>query len=250
MKVVSKIGITLVVIIVVLIVGRNMIVKFAIEAGAKVAAGVPVKIAKIDLGLTSTRVGINDLNIYNPKGFPEEAMFHAPEIFVDYKLGAMLTGKIHIEDIRLDFDKFVVVKNEKGEINLEALKPETKEGQPKKAAKKDSGKKKKGPEIQIDHLSLKVGTVIFKDYSKGGEPKVTEYKINISEEISNVMDAQALIGFIMTKALAKTALSSLGNFRSGAIDGALDASEGAVDTLKDTAGSITEKIKLPFGNKE
>jgi len=247
MKVVSKFIIVLAVIIAVLLVGRNIIVKFVIERGVQAAAGVPLKIAKLDLGLTTTHVRISDLNVYNPKGFPKEAMFHASEIFVDYNLGAMLTGKIHIEDIRLDFDKFVVVKNEKGVTNLEALKPEAKKDQPKETAKKDSGKGKSGPKLQIDHLSLKVGTVIFKDYSKGGEPKVTEYKIDISEEINNVMDAQALLGFIMTKTLAKTALSSLGNLGSGAIDGVSNVSEGAVDTLKGATDTLKNTMKLPFG---
>ena len=247
MKVASKIIIVLAVIIAVLLVGRNIIVKFALEKGVQMSVGVPLKIAKLDLGLISTHVGINDLNVYNPKGFPKEVMFHAPEIFVDYNLGAILKGKIHIEDIRLDFDKFVIVKNEKGETNLEALKPKAKGEPSTETAEKDSGKGKKGPAIQIDHLSLKVGTVVFKDYSKGGEPRVTEYKINISEEINDVMDAQALSGFIMTKALAKAGLSSLGNLGFGAIDGVADVSEGAVDTLKDAAGSIAEKFKLPFG---
>ncbi len=243
----KKFIIILIIIVVVLVVGRNIIVKFAIEKGAQASAGVPIKIEKLSLGLTTTHVGISGLKVFNPKGFPKEVMFHAPEIFVDYNLGAILRGKIHIEDIRLDFDKFVVVKNEKGETNLEALKPKEKDDQPKETVQEGSDGDKKGPEIQIDHLSLKVGTVIFKDYSSGGEPKVTEYKINISEELNDVTDAQALVGFIMAKALAKTALSSLGNLGGGVIDGAADVSSGTIDTLKGITGSLTEKLKLPFG---
>ena len=157
----KKFLIILAVIIAVLVAGRNIIVKVAIEQGAKVAAGVPLKIKKLDLGLS--HVGITDLNVYNPKGFPKEVMFHSPEIFVDYNFSAILKGKVHIEDIRLDFDKFVIVTNKEGVTNLEALKPEAKSQEPKKEGAKDE--KKKGPEVQIDHLSLKIGTVVLRNYS-------------------------------------------------------------------------------------
>lgn len=261
MKAVSKILVILAVIFAVLIVGRNFIVKAAIENGGRVATGLPINIGKLNIGLASTKIDLKDIKVYNPKGFPKDVMFHAPEIFVDYKLGALLTGKIHVKDIRLDFDKLVIVKNENRQTNLEALKPKAREGKSaKEAVKKEPGKKQKAPDVQIDHLSLKVGSVIYKDYSKGGEPKVTEYKIGLNEEMHNITNPQSLAAIVMAKALMKTPLTALmGSMGEGVMDGISGVATGAADTIKgategasDTLKGATDTlktIKLPFGGE-
>jgi uncharacterized protein involved in outer membrane biogenesis len=243
MKIVSRIIIVFIILLVVLVAGRNIITKIAVEKGVESAMGLPLKIKKIDLGLAKTHVGIEGLKIFNPEGFPKEAMFHASEIFVDYNLGAIIKGKIHLEDVRLNFDEFVIVKNKEGKTNLEALKPKAKEGQTSKGpAKKDDSGAKKSPQIQIDHLSIKIGKVVYKDYSQGGDPVIKEYVVNISEEINDVTDPNSLMGFIASKALAKTALASLGDFDISNIK----VPEEASGLLKNTAETLKEKMKLPF----
>lgn len=255
MKIASRIIIVFVVIIVILVIGRNAIVKFVMEKGVRVAVGLPLKIEKIDLGLMTTHIGITEMKLFNPEGFGGGVMFHAPEIFVDYNLGAIIKGKIHLEEVRLDINQLTIVKNEQGQINLDALKPKEEDQQSqKKEEKKIEGKKgdaeeKKAPEMQIDHLVLKVGKVVYKDYSKGGEPSIKEYKVNISEEIDDVMDAKVLLGIIVTKAIAKTALTSLIDFNMDMFGSVTDIPGKAVETLKSTTETLRGKIKFPFGGK-
>jgi len=245
MKVIFRIIVILAVIVAVFVVGRNVIVKIAAEKGVQAATGLPLKIKKLDIGLAKTHIGINDLSLLNPKGFKDKVMFHAPEIFVDYNLGAILTGKIHIEDIRLDFDQFVVIKNKEGKLNVEALKPKKGAGKQIQKEEKKKGKTAKGkaPKIQIDHLSLKVGKVVYKDY-QAGDPSVKEYNVNISEEMNDVTDIQALIGQIAGRAAAKAGLASLTGLDVNAMKEAVD-----VDALKGTAESLKKSIKLPFGQE-
>jgi len=109
-----------------------------------------------------------------------------PEIYVDYDLPAIFKGKVHLEEMRLNMNEFVVVKNEKGELNLDALKvvQAQKEGKKPEAKAKEGGKI---PEIQIDTLKLKVGKVVYKDYSGGGNPTVREFKVNLDEELANLI---------------------------------------------------------------
>ena len=243
MKTGFRIIIVLIVILGVLFVGRNIIAKFSIEKGVEAATGLPLNIKKLDLGLVTTHIGINGLSLFNPKEFGDEVMFHASEIFVDYNLGAILKGKIHLEDIRLDFDQLVIIKNEQGQTNLEALKPKTKKDQPsQEAEKKDDAGSKKSPQIQIDHLSVKIGKIIYKDYSQGGDPVIKEYQVNISEELNDVMDPNSLLNFIAAKAMAKTALSSLGDFNVG---GDMSVPQGAIDTLKSQVEMFKGAIKFP-----
>lgn len=233
----------------VLIVGKNIIVKIAIEKGVQVATGLPLEIKKLDIGIVSSHIGITDLSLLNPSGFPKGVMFHASEIFVDYHLGDMLKGKVHLEDVRLNFDQFTIVKNAEGRMNVEALKPKAKDGS-KESTKENSDKetKKKAPKIQIDHLVLKVGKVTYKDYSGGGEPSVKEFNVNISEEFSNITNMRKLLGLVASKAIAKTALNIPLDFTADILKDVSGVPKQVVDTLKSTAGLLKDKIKLPFGN--
>ena len=212
MKTVFRIIIFLAVILGILFVGRNIIVKFAVEKGVEAATGLPLKIKKLNLGLAKTHIDIQDLKLFSPEGFNNEVMFYAPEIFVDYNLGAIIKGKIHLEDIRLNFDQVVIVTNKQGKTNLEALKPKVKTTQPAKETekKKDVGVKK-APKIQIDHLMIKIGKGVYKNYSKEGEPLIKELAINISQEMNDATNVQRSVDVIIKEILKKTALNALMN---------------------------------------
>ena len=248
-KILSRIALVVLAILVLLVVARNQVVKFSVEKGVRIATGLDLEIKKLDIGLTTTHVGIKELSLLNPKGFPKGAMFYAPEIFVDYHLGDMIKGKVHLENVKLHFDKFVIVKNKDGMTNLDALKPkeDSSKTSDQKKEDKSSKKKEKLPEIQIDQLSLKLGKLVYEDYSKGGEPNIKEFEVNISEEFKDVTNIQAMLAVIATKAIAKTTLSTAFNFGKDVFKDASGVSGQAVDMLKNKADALKDKIKLPFG---
>ena len=228
---------------------KNTIIKVAVEKGVETATGLPMKIKKFDLSFTNSQVGIWELELLNPSGFPEKVMFHAPEIFVDYHLSDMLRGKIHLEDIRLNFDQLTIIKNAQGKMNIDTLKPKTQDqpSEGKTQATKKEGTAQKIPDIQIDHLSLKVGKVVYKDYSRGGAPAVQEYNVNLSEEFKDIKNVQDLAAAVVFKTISKTALSSLVDLNVDVLKDVTAIPKTAVESLKEAAESITEKIKLPFG---
>jgi len=244
-----KVILAFIIIIGALIAGKNIIGKIVIEKGVQAITGLPLEIKKLDIGIFSSHIGITDLSLFNPSGFPKGIMFHAPEIFVDYHLGDMLKGKVHLEDVRLNFDQLVIVKNTDGKMNFEALKPKAKEESKESAKDKGGAGTKKGmPQIQIDHLVLKIGKVVYKNYSGGGEPSVQEFNINISEELTDVTNVRKLLGLVASRAIAKTALNIPFDFTSGILKDVSGAPKQVVDTLKNTADILKDKIKLPFGN--
>jgi len=244
-----KVILVFIIIIGALIAGKNIIGKVAIEKGVKTATGLSLEIKKLDIGIISSHIGITDLSLFNPSGFPKGIMFHAPEIFVDYHLGDMLKGKVHLEDMRLNFDRLVIIKNVDGKMNLEVLKPKAKEESKKSAKDKGGDGTKKGmPQIQIDHLMLKIGKVVYKDYSGGGEPSVREFNVNISQELTDVTDIRKLLGLVASKAIAKAALNIPFDFTSDILKETIGAPKQVVDTLKNTVDSLKDVIKLPFGN--
>ena len=181
----KKIFLSLVILIVVLFLARNTVVKAAIEMGTKAVTGLPLAMEKLDLNITDTFINIENLKLSNPKGFEDDVMLEMPKIYVDYDAKALLKAKVHLEELTIYLKEFTVVKNSKGELNLDSLKTVEQSKKPEpKGEKKKTGK---APEVQIDNLSLRIGKVIFKDYSKGGAPTVKEFKINLKENHKNIV---------------------------------------------------------------
>lgn len=268
-------------VIIVLFFGKNMIIKTSVTTGVKAMTGLKMSIRSMNVGVFKSLIGINELQLYNPSGFEDELMMDLPEIYVDYNFGAIMGGKTHLEEVRLNLKEFVVVKNETGELNLDSLRVVKSAEQEQKEERKDEkgdgeNEKMKMPDIQIDLLALKINRVIYKDYSKGTPPKVKEYNVQINERYENITDPQSFVRLIIVKALKNTTIARLANFDIGKLqkgltetvrktaEKALETPVKVLETGKDllegkateTANEAVEKaadtIKklLPFGKKE
>jgi len=206
-------------ILLVLSFAKDMIVKVSVEKGVQVVTGLPLKIRGFNVGIIKTLVGIKDLRLFNPKGYKDKIMLDMPEIYVDYDLPAIFKGKIHLQEMRINMKQFTVVKNENGELNLDSLKVVQAQKEGKKPQEKTAKEGGKAPEIQIDSLKLKIGKVIYKDYSRGGAPSVKEFNINLDEEYENITDPYSLVSLIIVKTLMNTTIASLTNFDLGGLKG-------------------------------
>ncbi|MCP4252480.1 MAG: hypothetical protein GY775_03530 [Candidatus Scalindua sp.] len=247
-------------VLIALFIGKNMIIKTSVTTGVKAMTGLKLGIRSMNVGVFKSLIGINELQLYNPSGFEDKLMMDLPEIYVDYNLGAIIGGKAHLEEVRLNLKEFTVVKNEAGELNLNALNV-VKETEGEEATKEEEKKEKtEMPDIQIDLFTLKIDRVVYKDYSKGSPPKVKEFNVNINERYENITDPQSLVRLIIFKALKNTTIAKLANFDlgklqsgiSGAVkkttemaheasDRALEAGKNASEKARETAGKTVEK---------
>lgn len=206
-------------ILLVLSFAKDMLVKVSVEKGVLVVTGLPLKIRGLSIGIMNTLVGIKDLRLFNPEGYKDEIMLDMPEIYVDYDLPAVFKGKIHLQEMRIDMRQFTVVKNEKGELNLDSLKVVQAQKEGKKPQEKTAKEGGKAPDIQIDSLELKIGKVLFKDYSRSGAPSVKEFNVNLDEKYENITDPYTLVSLIVVKTLMNTTIASLTNFDLGGLQG-------------------------------
>ncbi len=278
-RIIKLIAIILIVGIVFLFAAKNILAKTIISGGVKAITGLSLNIKSMRIGLLNSLIDIKNLKLFNPKGFEDKLMINMPEIFVDYELGEFLKGKIHFTEIRLNLEEFTVVKNKDGVLNLDSLN--VVKAKKQTTAKKDS-KKKKLPPLKIDVLKLRIGKVIYKDYSKGGKPKVKEYDVDINEQYKNIDDPYRFVSLIVFKALMNTSIARLTNFNLGplsdGLEGTLKGATGitldvadktletteqaakktgetvkkAGEAAKDAVQKTEEKLKklLPFGGKE
>ena len=135
MKRYRKILIIVFVVIIGIIVLKDRLIKATITTVGSAVVGAPVKIKKFSLRMITQKVHIQEMVVYNPKGFPEGPLVDIPEIRVDFDLGALLKGKLHIPLIIFDLKEAIIVKDKDGNLNVDALKvaqakedPEQKEG--------------------------------------------------------------------------------------------------------------------------
>lgn len=284
----KKIGMIIAIVLAVMLVlsfAKNIIAKTSVSAGVRAITGLKLSMRSMNIGISRTLIAIKALKLHNPTGFPDKLMLQMPEIYVDYDLGALLKKKVHLEELRLNLEEFTVVKNEKGELNLDSLKVV-------QAQKEGSKPEEKGeaPQMQIDRLELKIGKVIYKDYSKGKTPSVKEFDINLDERYENITNPYSLVSLIVVKALMNTTIATLADFDLQGLQSTVsdtlataqkvvsetatkaketikqtsektkviveqttkktqEAVKETTETLKKTTEDLKEKLKLPFGSK-
>jgi len=235
-----------------LLVVKNTVIKMAVSSGVKAVTGLKLKIRSMDVGIARTAVGIRDMKLYNPKGYPDKIMADVPEIYVDYRLGSILAGKPHLDEVRLNLKELVVVKNADGQLNLDSVKG-IQDSPSKKSAK--TSKEGGAPEFQIDVLELTVGRVVYKDYSGGGEPKIQEFNANLSERYEDISSPADISRIVLITALKKTPIARLANFDIGSLQDTVGSLKSVAQKdlgqltkdLGATAGDTLKKLN-PFGN--
>ena len=133
--VVKKIFMFLVLIILVVVCGviiaRNTIAKNAIMKGTKEVLGQDLTIGDIDIGLLTTNVKVNSLQVYNPKGYTEKYIADVNELFINYSLLDILKGFIHFPEIRVNIEQLNIEKDKNGVLNVDHFKPESSKKQSK-----------------------------------------------------------------------------------------------------------------------
>ena len=253
MKKLLIILVAVVVVIFIALLAKDIIIKTSIEKGVELVTGLKLNMGSLKVGIFNPIVDIKNLKLLNPANFPDRTMVDIPEIYVKYDLPAIIGGKIHLPEVRLALKEFVVVKNSKGELNLDAFRTIQAQKEGKSPSEKAAGK---APEIKIDALKLSIGKVIYKDYSRGAEPFVKEFNVNLNESYTNVDNPYTLVNLIIVKALMNTSISSLTNFDlkglqgtvGGVLSGAQKTASTAVDKAQEAVKKTTETIKDIFKN--
>jgi uncharacterized protein involved in outer membrane biogenesis len=238
MKLLGKLVLLVVVALVVLVLARNVVVKAVAENGVKAVTGMPLNMGKLDLGLSNTLVDIENLVVKNPSGFHDTSLVDIPKILVDYNLSSILKGKVHLENLEFDMKHFTVVRNEKGELNLDRLKALQGAQKPSAPTTKPEPQAPAKPmPIQIDMMHLKIGKVVYIDYS-GGQPFTKEFRINLDQSYQNITDLNSVVRLIVLKAMMSSGISNLVNFDLGGLEGTLT---GAFNTSTKLAAQAAAK---------
>jgi uncharacterized protein involved in outer membrane biogenesis len=238
----KKLGIVIgiiVIIIALLLIFKNVLIKTAVEQGTKRVTGLELAIRDMDVGLLASKVDITDMQLLNPSGFPDKIMIDIPKFLVDVELASFFKKRAHVQTLALDLKELMVVRNKDRILNLSALKSvsEKQKKVKKPVEQKEGEKEKEAPQVVIDTLILKIGKVVYKDYSWGTKPLTKTFTLGINEVYRDITDPKKLVNLIIVRALQGTNIAQLANFDLGT----LKADVG--DTLKTVESAVTEAGK-------
>ncbi len=92
--------------------------------------------------------------------------------------------------------------------------------------------------LQFDGLNLSIGSVLVKDYSKGGEPSIEAYDVGIKDKTyKNITSVQQFMVLVLVEAMKPTAIRSAGMYGAATVLGVafLPAGVAGILTAKDNS---------------
>src|SRR5262245_12293515 len=132
-----RIVIVAAVIVFALTMAKNVIIQSALASGISAAAHVPVSIGSTDMSFMKSSIKVKGLRVRNPRGFKEPLMLDMPLIGIQVDVPALMKGKAHFQEIRLDLKEVVVVKSKDGKLNIDAVKPKEEDKKQQAKAKEE-----------------------------------------------------------------------------------------------------------------
>lgn len=189
-------------------IGRNSIMKWAVRTVAKNFMGIELEMDSARLGVLNTDIILSNVVVMSPKSFEDKQMMKASSIYVNYELMPLIFKKVHLTDLKLDISEIVVIKDPEGKMNTDVVKKIAKRGVIQEGGNGKPGgpptgqDEMKNVQLEIDRVTISLGKVIFKDYSSGGRPQVSMVQLGISRaqfrDVSwdDVLDAMRFLGSI------------------------------------------------------
>lgn len=185
-------------VIIVLVIGaflaRNAIVTYLMEKGARDLVGLKLTVDNVDVGLFSTTVELEEIKVYNPKGYTEKYLAEVKEVFVNYALGDIIKGFIHLPEVRINIKQVNAEKDKNGVINIDHVEPAPKE-------KKEKPTKAKG-EFLVNKMVLEIGTIRYIDNTKT-PPDKKVFDFNYSKTFTDISDTKVIIDSIVSQIAGK-----------------------------------------------
>lgn len=206
-KLLTRIGLGILAVILIIYLGRNFLIKTAIQTGVQKALGMKVSIAEFKLDLIPVgKLEIKGLTVYNPPGFQGESLIKIPYIRADFDLAPFLIGKFHFKYLDLNINEVNLIKNRNKELNLNRIQTIASTGSkspPKSAPNKPTA-------IRINELILTIDHVNYIDYT-GQNPKQRRIRLGIyRERFANLKSVDDIVKVVVVRVVYKAGLYNLG----------------------------------------
>lgn len=256
-KILSIIGIVVLVVIVALVLFLGQIIKGAIETVGPQVAGVPMSVEKVGVNPFSGKVHVKALVIGNPEGFNTPSAMELGEFKLNIALGSLFTDTIVIKQILIDGPQITYEKSLKSS-NLAELQKNLAPEEPKEEVPEAEPTEKKAPakKVIIEDFQFTNAKVNVTITALGGKkmtlplPPIKLQDIGKESDGASPADVAKEVFGSITDAVGKAVTASVGfagDALKGAGDAAGDAAGAATDAAKDAAGAASDAVKDAAG---
>ncbi|MST01325.1 MAG: hypothetical protein EXS29_08460 [Pedosphaera sp.] len=158
------------------------VAKKAVEAGITKNTGLDTKIGKLEIGVFSPKLTIEDFKIYNSAAFGGSPLLDLKELHVEYDRDALKERRLHFKLVRLHLNEVSIVRGMDGKLNIGSLSKGNASGGVKGGEKTEVDVGGKKHEFAgIDVLNLSLGKLRYVDMKEPG--KVNETSFGTQNEI-------------------------------------------------------------------
>jgi len=225
-KLLIRVVLVVVALLVILFLARNFIARKAVEVGVTKVTGFPLEIGSVNVDLFGGKLEVKNLKLTNPPEFHGGVFVDMPNLKVNYRTLSMLSSTPHINEIVVNVEQLLLVKDEKGESNANAL--QAKVSPPAKATPEGTEKptEEKKAKYQVDVVRAHVGTIIKRKYVNG-LPSDVKITLDRDIEIKNVTESSSITALVM-----KAILGPVGEVAGDLVKGVGGAVKGAGDAVQ------------------
>ena len=259
-KILSIVGIVILVLVVVLVLFLGQIIKAGIETVGPQVAGVPMTVEKVRVNPLTGKVHVKALIIGNPEGFKTDSLMELGEFKLDIALGSLFTDTVVIKQILIDAPEITYEKGLRSSNISTLLDNLAPEEQPEEEVAEEPKEKKKAPakKVVIEDFQLNNAKVNVTLVALGGKkmtlplPSIQMQDIGKDSGGTDIKEVISEVFGSISDAVVK-ALASSGDFAGDALKDAggavKDVGGAATDAAKDAAGALKKGIGGLFGKE-
>jgi uncharacterized protein involved in outer membrane biogenesis len=190
-----------IVLVVVAVLLKDVIAKSLAERNLRDNTGMDAKISKLEVGLATPTISLEDLKLYNTEQFGGGTFLQMPELRVEYAPEDLRSGTLHFKTVRLNLAEVHIIKNKNGKTNIDALDKEVK----KRARRHKDKSGKLDVDFTIDTLYLTIGKIRITDE---GDPRNNEViDVGLKEEVGKNLKSEEAINDWFKVALFRRAMA-------------------------------------------
>jgi uncharacterized protein involved in outer membrane biogenesis len=190
------------VLVVALVLLKDVLLKSFLESLIRTQTGLGVKMARLEAGLLSPTLTIDNLKLYNRPEFGGSPFLDIPDLHVEYDWWALVKRKLHLRFVRLAIAEINIVEARDGQSNFVlSLDPGNSPLAPSLGANSILGMEYAG----IDSLNLTLGKVKYTNLKKPGQD--TEVTIGLKNEIATNLRTISDLNNWITKILFRNGIT-------------------------------------------
>lgn len=169
---------------------REAIIKTVVETVVSMEIGAPVSIDSVKIENNRDTLIFKGFKIYNPKGYPDHVLMKIKDMNLIYDREKLREFYLHVTYLDAEIGRIVVIKNKKGELNINALK-----------LGEDNNR------FHIDVFELSIDQVVYEDHSQAGEPDIKVYDVKIKDKsFHDIPSMDYFFNLILQQAIENTAI--------------------------------------------